>query len=189
MNGETSETLPVISGVPQDSVLGPLLFLIYIDDVMRVPLSEGSRLTVYADDMLLYKPVSCLEDFTALQNDIDKLESWTTSNLLHFNTSKCKFMVVSRKRTGVVPHLSCSRVSNFSKLITLSTWGSYCRQTCLGLLMLKTYVAELENYLGCCIGSITSWLSRTPSFNCTYPSFGRISNMPAQYGILICKET
>ena len=102
MNGETSETLPVISGVPQASVLGPLLFLIYIDDVMRVPLSEGSRLTVYADDMLLYKPVSCQEDFTALQNDIDKLESWTTSNLLHFNTSKCKFMVVSRKRTGVV---------------------------------------------------------------------------------------
>ena len=53
--------------------------------------------------MLLYKPVSCQEDFTALQNDIDKLESWTTSNLLHFNTSKCKFMAVSRKRTGVVP--------------------------------------------------------------------------------------
>jgi hypothetical protein len=103
VNGETFETLPVISGVPQGSVLGPLLFLIYIDDVMRVPLSEGSRLTVYADDMLLYKPVFCQEDFTALQNDIDKLESWTTSNLLHFNTSKCKFMVVSRKRTGVVP--------------------------------------------------------------------------------------
>ena len=71
VNGEISETLPIISGVPQGSVIGPLLFLIYIDDVLRVPLSEGSRLTVYADDMLLYKPISCQEDLAALQNDID----------------------------------------------------------------------------------------------------------------------
>ena len=56
VNGEISETLPVISGVLQGSVIGPLLFLIYIDDVLRVSLSEGSHLTVYADDMLLYKP-------------------------------------------------------------------------------------------------------------------------------------
>lgn len=66
------------------------------------------------------------------------------------------------------------RVSNFSKLTISSTWGSYCRQTCLGLLMLRTYVAELENYLGCCRGSITSWLSHTLCFNCTYPLFARI---------------
>ena len=103
VNGEISETLPVISGVPQGSVIGPLLFLIYIDDVLRVPLSEGSRLTVYADDMLLYKPISCQEDFAALQNDIDKLEFWTTTNQLQFNTSKCKYMVVSRKRAGILP--------------------------------------------------------------------------------------
>ena len=63
VNGQTSETLPVLSGVPQGSVIGPLLFLIYIDGVMSVPLSQGSQLTVYADDILLYRPITCQGDF------------------------------------------------------------------------------------------------------------------------------
>ena len=114
---------------------------------MRVPLSEGSRLTVYADDMLLYKPVSCQEDFTALQNYIDKLESWTTGVQLQPFTSKCKFIVVSRKRTGVVPHAplmlkgqQLQQVDYFKYLgLLLSSDLSWS-------FMLRTYVAELEIY-------------------------------------------
>jgi len=95
----------VLSGVPQGSVylVGPLLYLIYIDGMMSVPLSVGSQLIVYANDMLLYRPISCQRDFAALQEDINKVDTWINTNYLQFNTSKCKCMVVSQKRPGLTP--------------------------------------------------------------------------------------
>ena len=87
MDGSSSEVLPVSSGVPQGSVLGPILFIIYIDGITKVALTAGN-LSLFADDILLYRPIQNIEDFAFLQNDVTKLCSWTNDNLLDFNANK-----------------------------------------------------------------------------------------------------
>ena len=103
VGGESSLYTPVLSGVPQGSVSGPLLFLIYIDDVSDSLQSDGSMLNLYADDMLLYKPVKSPEDFKYLQSDVDHISDWVSYNNLTLNPNKCKFMIISRKMISVQP--------------------------------------------------------------------------------------
>ena len=102
LNGSISHSLPVTSGVPQGSVLGPLLFIIFMSDINSVNLSHESKLLLYADDILLYRPVTSGNDYKFLQEDIDSLSAWCNSNHLTFNEQKCKSMVVSRKRKRCV---------------------------------------------------------------------------------------
>ena len=82
MNGESSDPTHVLSGVPQSSVLGPLLLLVYIDGVMDLPLSEVRQLVLYADDILLYRPIKCQSDYSALQYEINTINSWVEDNHL-----------------------------------------------------------------------------------------------------------
>ena len=66
VNGSVSESTTVISGVPQGSVLGPLLFLIYINSIPSVPLTEESKISPYANDMMLYKQITSSSDITVV---------------------------------------------------------------------------------------------------------------------------
>ena len=107
VNGVASSSIPVISGVPQGSVLGPLLFLIYIDGISLLKFSDDSKLSLYADDMLLYKVISSNADYIHLQHDIDRIQNWSSNNLMSFNVSKCKCMLISRK-----PHMNYIPIPN-----------------------------------------------------------------------------
>ena len=84
----SSDLSSVQSGVPQGSLLGPLLFIIYVNEVADLPLSPGSKIVMYADDILLYRPISSAADFACLQEDTASLANWEillTSNSTHGN--------------------------------------------------------------------------------------------------------
>ena len=86
-----SDWLEVTSGVPQGSVLGPLLFLLYVNDL---PQWITTNIRMFADDTKLWHKISTTLDSQLLQNDLNSLEKWSTIWQLKFNPSKCKVMHV-----------------------------------------------------------------------------------------------
>jgi len=94
LDGATSDEISVTSGVPQGTVLGPILFLAYINDLPEC--LKYSKVRLFADDAIVYKTIKCPEDQYKLQSDIHNLEKWETDWLMHFNPSKCNTMHVTR---------------------------------------------------------------------------------------------
>ena len=89
-----SGDVSVLSGIPQGSILGPILFTIFINDL---PDQVSSICRIFADDTKLYNEISrCIE----LQKDIDNLMNWSDTWQLHFNSSKCKVLHVGKKNPG-----------------------------------------------------------------------------------------
>ena len=88
VDGAESPPKPVLSGVPQGTVLGPLLFLIYINDITH-KLSPGTIIRLFADDSLLYRIIKSPEDAKILQKDLDTLQKWELENKMEFHPGKC----------------------------------------------------------------------------------------------------
>jgi len=94
VGGELSEEVGVTSGVPQGSVLGPLLFLAYVNDIGRN--IESNRL--FADDCVIYREILTKEDMITLQIDLDRLREWAVDNAMKINPSKSKALCFTRAR-------------------------------------------------------------------------------------------
>ena len=93
VNGELSGPKSVISGIPQGSVLGPLLFVLYINDL---PDTVSSNILLFADDTKIFQQVRSREDALSLQKDIDALNAWSEKWLLKFNTDKCHVLTLGK---------------------------------------------------------------------------------------------
>lgn len=94
VNGAESNWQDVLSGIPQGSVLGPILFVIYINTLPGVV--DSSQLYLFADDTKIFKEITCVQDCEQLQQDIDKMYSWTANSLLKFHPDKCSTMRIGR---------------------------------------------------------------------------------------------
>ena len=99
-DGSASTAKHVISGVPQGTVLGPLLFLVYINDL---PSHVQSTPRLFADDCLLYRRINARSDCDILQNDLDRLQEWVAIWQMCFNPDKCEVLRVTwRTRNAIV---------------------------------------------------------------------------------------
>ena len=132
-----SSHLPVISGVPQGSILGPLLFIIYINDL---PLTIArSSVFVFADDTKLFKPITGLDCSNELQADIRDIKNWCRTWKLSLNSSKCVALRFTNKSP---PELSPYSVENTNLEFALShrdlgiivshnlTWSNHFKVIC-----------------------------------------------------------
>ena len=96
LNGTNSDNIAVSSGVPQGSVLGPILFLAYINDL---PEQVRSRVRLFADDTAMYLALDKQADSEILQKDLEILENWVKLWDMSFNPSKCQVIHVTRRKT------------------------------------------------------------------------------------------
>ena len=96
VEGHSSSSVRVESGVPQGTVLGPLLFLLHINDL---PENVTSSVRLFADDCLLYRTIKSIEDHLALQKDLENLVEWGARWGMKFNTDKCHIIRISRSKS------------------------------------------------------------------------------------------
>ena len=98
VDGHSSQSCSVTSGVPQGSVLGPLLFLLYINDL---PHDITASIRLFADDCIMYLGLSSMESPQLLQDDLNTLSKWAETWQMRFNSDKCFVMHLSRSKTPV----------------------------------------------------------------------------------------
>ena len=107
LDGQASDPVPVLSGVPQGSVLGPVLFSIFKNDL---PDNIRSSVRLFADDCVLYRNIKTLTDCQILQDDLNSLGQWETDWQMKFNVAKCHSMRVTRHLPSNQKHFNYSLV-------------------------------------------------------------------------------
>ena len=99
MDGQCSAPAEVSSGVPQGSVIGPLLFLLYIKDLPDY--AKHSSTSLFADDSMISRTIRNETDTTLLQKDLNSLQKWENTWKMEFNPDKCEAISVTNKRNPI----------------------------------------------------------------------------------------
>ena len=102
IRGTCSEWSPVISGTPQGTILGPILFLIYINDISGC---VKSKIKIFADYTKIYRKIKDpISDTAALQSDLHSLSGWAATWQMTFNADKCESTRITHSRVNTFPN-------------------------------------------------------------------------------------
>ncbi len=141
LDGSESPLGSVMSGVPQGSVLGPILFLLYINDLPDD--TRYSTIRLFADDCILYRPITTLQDSTLLQHDLDKIAEWEERWLMEFNVGKCFSMRVGRQRGRTKLHPPNYILHD--QILTITDSTKYLGLTLTSDLKWNTHIGKLTS--------------------------------------------
>ena len=134
------------SGVPQGSILGPLLFVLFINDISD-GISPGTNISLYADDTKIWRPIHSDTDMRYLENDIKHLHEWCVRNKMRFHPDKCK----------VLPVLGRFASSYSLQLLTELPFTNHHNTTMYSLNGTVLDVVESEKDLGVLVTSKFDW--------------------------------
>ena len=164
LNNSSSDWSEVKSGVPQGSVLGPILFNIYINDLFKDIKAKGK---LFADDAKLYSEVNNQNQATELQNDLNTISGWSNKWLLKFNISKCSVMHFGKnnKRYNYVLDENILKDSNSEKDLGVITTTN---------LKPKQHIGKITNKAKSVLGMINSTFR-----------YIKTNNMPTLYKSLV----
>ena len=160
-----SDTLPVMSGVPQGSILGPLLFVLFINDI-STRISNGTSICLFADDTKIWRGMSSVEDCNILQNDIDYLHDWCISNQMKFHPNKCKVVSINSKSSSThLAYLGLLPLSRFNHTLGRNILDYETEEKDLGVIVNNNFSwAEQHNQIINKASQMLGLLKRTCHF-------------------------
>ena len=177
VDGCFSSKTAVTSGVPQGTVLGPLLFLLYINDLPTI-LDPSTRCRLFAHDCLVYRVINSIHYQLQLQKDLASLEKWSHQWSMHFNAKKCIVTTISRQKPldkfYQLNNTILDRVSSCTYLgVPITNTLSQTEQ----ISTRRPTLVEDFFYVGTSRAAHNNWEEQA-----TPPWFGHSQNMKQHYG-------
>lgn len=177
VNNRSSKSAHVQSGVPQGTVLGPLLFLTYINDL---PSQVSSTVRLFADDCLIYRTIKSTQDRDALQADLDSLSIWAEKWDMDFNAKKCNVMSIRCKK-------SHSYTINNETLETVNDI-SYLGLTICNSLSWSKHIAKITSKASSMLGFLSRNLRVAPQ-SCKQNAYSALVRSRLEYSSTVWKPT